>query len=109
MRARRPSPLTVLTLAALLIAGAWGVLLAARHLDGRASALDRIEAALVDLRFQVTGPRPAPARELVQRLKAEGMPHDDFIRELHTWYAHDRTQATQNELLALVQGLEQPA
>ncbi|MFD1872139.1 thioredoxin family protein [Hymenobacter bucti] len=51
------------------------------------------------------GPRPALARALVQRLKAEGMPHDDFIRELHTWYAHDRTQSTQAELLALVQGL----
>ncbi|RYY20085.1 MAG: thioredoxin family protein [Cytophagaceae bacterium] len=51
------------------------------------------------------GPRPAPARELVLRLKAEGMPHDDFIRELHTWYAHDRTQTTQAELLALLAGL----
>jgi hypothetical protein len=51
------------------------------------------------------GPRPAPARALVQRLKAEGMPHDDFIRELHTWYTHDRTQATQNELLTLLYGL----
>ena len=52
------------------------------------------------------GPRPTPARELVQRLKAEGMPHDDFIRELHTWYAHDRTQTTQTELLALLAGLD---
>lgn len=52
------------------------------------------------------GPRPAPAAALVRTLKAEGMAHDDFIRELHTWYAHDRTQTTQAELLALVQGLE---
>jgi hypothetical protein len=52
------------------------------------------------------GPRPTPARALVRRLKAEGMPHDDFIRELHTWYAHDRTQTTQAELLALLTGLE---
>ena len=51
------------------------------------------------------GPRPAPAQALVSRLKAEGMAHDDFIRELHAWYAHDRTQTTQRELLALVQGL----
>jgi len=51
------------------------------------------------------GPRPAEAQALVSRLKAEGMAHDDFIRELHAWYAHDHTQATQHELLALVQQL----
>ena len=54
------------------------------------------------------GPRPAPAQALVQRLKAEGMAHDDFITALHTWYAHDKTQTTQRELLALLKGL-QPA
>jgi hypothetical protein len=52
------------------------------------------------------GPRPAEAQALILRLKAEGMAHDDFIRELHAWYAHDRTQATQRELLALLQKLE---
>ena len=51
------------------------------------------------------GPRPAEAQALILRLKAEGMAHDDFIREVHAWYAHDRTQATQRELLALVQRL----
>jgi hypothetical protein len=51
------------------------------------------------------GPRPAEAQALITRLKAEGMAHDDFIREVHAWYAHDRTQATQRELLALVQQL----
>jgi hypothetical protein len=51
------------------------------------------------------GPRPAEAQALILKLKAEGMAHDDFIRELHTWYAHDRTQATQRELLALLQQL----
>jgi hypothetical protein len=51
------------------------------------------------------GPRPAEAQALILKLKAEGMAHDDFIRELHAWYAHDRTQATQRELLALLQQL----
>lgn len=51
------------------------------------------------------GPRPAEAQALLTRLKAEGMAHDDYVREIHTWYAHDRTQATQRELLALVQQL----
>ena len=51
------------------------------------------------------GPRPAEAQALIVRLKAEGMEHDDFIRELHAWYAHDRTQAIQHALLTLVQQL----
>ena len=51
------------------------------------------------------GPRPAEAQALLTRLKAEGMAHDDYVREIHAWYAHDRTKATQHELLALVQQL----
>jgi hypothetical protein len=51
------------------------------------------------------GPRPAEAQALILKLKAEGMAHDDFIRELHAWYAHDRTHTTQQELLALIQQL----
>lgn len=37
------------------------MILALSHLDGRETPLDRIEAPLVDLRFLLTGPRPAPA------------------------------------------------
>jgi hypothetical protein len=78
-----------------------------QYLTGTSRAIPKLVVLDPDTLAEIThwGPRPAPARELVQRLKAEGMPHDDFIRELHTWYAHDRTQATQTELLALVQGL----
>ena len=52
------------------------------------------------------GPRPAEAQALITRLKAEGMEHDEFIKALHTWYAHDRTQATQRELLELLQRIK---
>lgn len=78
-----------------------------QYLTGTSRAIPKLVVLDADTLAEIThwGPRPVPARELVQRLKAEGMPHDDFIRELHTWYAHDRTQATQTELLALVQGL----
>jgi hypothetical protein len=78
-----------------------------RYLTGTSRAIPKLVVLDPDTRTEIThwGPRPAAAQELVQRLKAEGMPHDDFIRELHTWYAHDRTQATQAELLALVQRL----
>jgi len=78
-----------------------------QYLTGTSRAIPKLVVLDAGTLAEIThwGPRPVPARELVQRLKAEGMPHDDFIRELHTWYAHDRTQTTQNELLALVQGL----
>lgn len=51
------------------------------------------------------GPRPAPAQEIFRKLKAEGVSHEAFAVQLHTWYAHDKTLTTQHELLALVQGL----
>jgi hypothetical protein len=78
-----------------------------QYLTGTSRAIPKLVVLGASTLAEIThwGPRPVPARELVQRLKAEGMPHDDFIRELHTWYAHDRTQSTQNEMLALVQGL----
>ncbi|TVT38400.1 thioredoxin family protein [Hymenobacter setariae] len=78
-----------------------------QYLTGTSRAIPKLVVLDANTLAEIThwGPRPVPARELVQRLKAEGMPHDDFIRELHTWYAHDRTQTTQTEMLALVQGL----
>ena len=51
------------------------------------------------------GPRPAPAHELFNRLKQEEIPHEEFVTQLHGWYAKDRTLNTQRELLALLQNL----
>lgn len=53
----------------------------------------------------VWGPRSAPAHQLVLRLKAEGLPLKEAATQLHAWYAQDKTLTTQQELLALVQGL----
>lgn len=79
-----------------------------QYLTSGGRAIPKLLVLHPDTLTEIThwGPRPAPAAALVRTLKAEGMTHDDFIRELHTWYAHDRTQTTQTELLALVQGLE---
>ncbi|MVN76893.1 thioredoxin family protein [Hymenobacter sp. HMF4947] len=81
--------------------------LMARYLTNGAQAIPQVivlhAATLAEAAHW--GPRPAPAQALVQQLKAEGMAHDDFITALHTWYAHDKTQTTQHELLALVQHL----
>lgn len=51
------------------------------------------------------GPRPAVAQNLISDLKAQGATHDEYVEKLHAWYAHDKTQATQQEMLALVQEL----
>ena len=78
-----------------------------RYLTGTSRAIPRLVVLRADTLTEVAqwGPRPAEAQALVNRLKAEGMPHDDFITQVHTWYAHDKTQATQQELLALLRGL----
>lgn len=52
------------------------------------------------------GPRPAPAQELFMRLKQEQVPYEDFVTQLHGWYAKDKTVSTQRELLALIRELK---
>jgi adenylate cyclase len=47
-------------LIAAALGGFWGAGLALLHWQGGSSLLDRIEAPLVDLRFLIQGPRPAP-------------------------------------------------
>lgn len=53
-----------LTIAGLVAAAVWGSCLALWHGEGRATLLDRVEAPLLDLRFLLAGPRPAP-RDIV--------------------------------------------
>lgn len=79
-----------------------------QYLTGGGRAMPKLLVLHPDTLAEIThwGPRPAPAQELVLKLKAEGATHEEFSLQLHTWYAHDRTQTTQTELLALVQGLE---
>ena len=52
------------------------------------------------------GPRPAAAQALFQNLKSKNLPFEEFAIQLHGWYAHDKTQSTQRELLELIQALE---
>jgi adenylate cyclase len=50
-----------LSLAAVVLAALWAALVGYRHLDyGSPSALDRIEASLLDLRLQLRGPKTPP-------------------------------------------------
>jgi adenylate cyclase len=63
------------TAAALGLALLWGGLLAVRHLEGRASVLDRLESLLLDLRFLVAGPRAPPDGVVLVAID------DDAVRE----------------------------
>ncbi|RTQ47450.1 thioredoxin family protein [Hymenobacter gummosus] len=51
------------------------------------------------------GPRPAAAQELLLTLKAQGATHEEYAERVHAWYAKDRTQSTQRELLDLLRQL----
>ncbi|SDM00565.1 Thioredoxin [Catalinimonas alkaloidigena] len=52
------------------------------------------------------GPKPAPAQEMLREFKAHGDgDYKAFSERLHGWYAKDRTQTTQQELLELVKAL----
>ena len=59
----------------------------------------------LDSEFKVLGtwgPRPKEAQVLVEKLKSDPATADNYAEELHRWYAHDKQQAIQTELLALL-------
>jgi hypothetical protein len=53
----------------------------------------------------VWGPRPAPLQVIHQDMKAREVPFKEVITTVNAWYDQDATRTTQQELLALVQGL----
>ncbi|TGD97958.1 CHASE2 domain-containing protein [Methylobacterium nonmethylotrophicum] len=60
MKARWPITRVVHAVLLLVLATLWSGLLAAWHLEGRETLLDRLEFQLLDLRHLAIGPRPAP-------------------------------------------------
>jgi hypothetical protein len=56
----------------------------------------------------VWGPRPAPAQQLLTAWKRNptGRSWEDFERDLHAWYAKDKTQTLQMEWEQLISQLE---
>ena len=44
------------------------------------------------------GPRPVEAQRLVEKLKSEGLSHDEFVKELHLWYGRDKGNHLVQEL-----------
>ncbi|SES72453.1 thioredoxin family protein [Hymenobacter actinosclerus] len=77
------------------------------YLTNGGRAIPKLLVLHPDTRTEVTnwGPRPAEAQDLVLELKAAGVDHDQMAEKVHSWYAHNKTQAIQHELLTLVRGL----
>ncbi len=48
------------------------------------------------------GPRPKEAQDYVMEQKALGTDHDAMIANVHAWYAKDKTESLQREMLACV-------
>lgn len=51
------------------------------------------------------GPRPKEAVELIKKSKSEGKTKDQFIAELHLWYAKDKGQSLEKEFINLLQSI----
>lgn len=49
----------------------------------------------------IWGPRPARIQQMVVDYKKQfpGVPHDEFVKNLHTWYAKDKTASLQAEFI----------
>jgi thiol-disulfide isomerase/thioredoxin len=55
------------------------------------------------------GPRPAPAQELIDQLKAENAGMDVIKEKLHLWYARDKHKAIEEEFVAVLTRLAETA
>lgn len=51
------------------------------------------------------GPRPKPAQELIIKAKSEGKPKEEFLEELHLWYAKDQGKSIENEFIEIIRNL----
>lgn len=73
------------------------------HLTGKSRSIPKL--IQLDNHYQVVatwGPRPAAAQDLVQTLKANPETAGNYAEALHKWYAMDRQQAIQQELMELI-------
>lgn len=78
-----------------------------RYLTSGSRSIPKLVVLRADTLTEVAqwGPRPADAQALFLSLKASGATHEEYAEKVHAWYARDKTQATQQELLALVKRL----
>lgn len=75
-----------------------------RYLTSGSRSIPKLVVLQADTLVEVAqwGPRPAEAQALFLSLKNSGATHEEYAEKVHAWYARDKTQATQQELLAVV-------
>ena len=83
-------------------------LIAKYHTNGSKSIPKLIAFSEEGVELFTWGPRPEPAQQLVLDWKENpnGREFEDFERELHTWYAKDKTHTLQNEFLEILNNLK---
>ena len=52
------------------------------------------------------GARPAAAQQLINELKEKGLQKNEWLIELHKWYANNRSKEIEKEVLELVNNLK---
>lgn len=52
------------------------------------------------------GPRPAEAKNLIMKLKNEGLEKSEINKQLHLWYAKNKGTAMEKELISLIKLVE---
>ncbi len=77
------------------------------HLTNGGRAIPKVifvkKDALENLEEYATwGPRPTTAQEIVVQRKSEGVPYAKFSEEIHRWYARNKSQKLQSELLEIL-------
>jgi hypothetical protein len=74
-----------------------------RFLTNGGRSIPKLIQLTNDLEFIADwGPRPAEAQALVFKLKADNIPHDEYIATVHKWYADDKAQSLSTELVELL-------
>ncbi len=51
------------------------------------------------------GPRPTIAQQMVLEMKAQGIPHDEYVKAVHAWYAKDKGEQIQKEFIEMCRRL----
>jgi adenylate cyclase len=111
MSGPRRSWRTILALAVVIIAGAWGLFLGLAHVEGRGSLLDRLEAPTQDWRLLMAGPRAAPDEivivaiddETVRRVGSYPLPRT-VLAQIVNRLADDGAKAVALDMLFLDRG-----
>lgn len=78
-----------------------------KHLTNGSSAIPKLIQLNTEFTFlDVWGPKPKPAQELVKLLKSDPLTAPFYAEQLHSWYAKDKTNTLQQELILLLEQIK---